>query len=783
MDASTWQHSSDVGRINGGIAESDIVLDDLQGNVHVLHDCTTSDEICVAQEARVSPDGRKIAYSVGYANSLVDVYHDRIKLGIKEIPALTHARLFIYDLDSGETRPVPNHDGKSIDRQPEWLDDNTLVFASNRANLFPHKSQFSQHRGKRENGSQRWTATAYGVSQYYGYGHAGKSMQIWTMKVDGTGAKNLTPHETMALSPTVMSNGDIIYSCWNGHANEAFDSPNRHSGAPGTEINKWWLCQMDGNGAGGGVALGGHGSPLLKTRGWLNNTSGGEGASALRAVRSVAEIRKDYLAATNYYRANHTGSMGIVYGWSYLGGRVEGVSRLDSYKHRIHSSDREGSGQYLPSDFVALTPYGNDADSHAPRRNAQGQVMGKAGHASALPNTDDFMITHGRGVCYGPTFTENANQQYTGGEPLCMKGIYRVKVDQVTDSFDTRQMELIAGDTLWHAFDADAVASYQALWGQPAPERPEPLAGDACFLQVVDARKSELQAPKPYDWANTLYQQCSIQGCAINTEDRSFHANTMHYLTVYEVEMWDRSYANGNKEEFANTINNHGFKSLAVQGYQQIEADGSVRMRVPCETPLQIVGQDKDGMTIAHDDKLHSLQRGETRTCHGCHDGHSEERAAAIGSSAEARFAKTIAARSNRPAPDNGYRTTWEDVKPIIVQRCSGCHGDMHDADGLLDSRIAWDHEQIDWPWAERQPTLNGSYRVPRPYTSKWVAKMARDSLLYWKCMGARQDGRTDAQYDNDIDFGPAHKSSATPTECQVIGQWIDQGIQRGYQP
>ena len=107
----------------------------------------------------------------------------------------------------------------------------------------------------------------------------------------------------------------------------------------------------------------------------------------------------------------------------------------------------------------------------------------------------------------------------------------------------------------------------------------------------------------------------------------------------------------------------------------------------------------------------------------------------------------------------------------------------MHDQDGLLDSRIAWDYEQIDWPWAVRQPTLNGSYRMPRPYTSKWVAKMARDSLLYWKCMGSRQDGRTDAQYPNDIDFGPAHKTSATPAECQVIGQWIDQGIQRGYEP
>ena len=69
-------------------------------------------------------------------------------------------------------------------------------------------------------------------------------------------------------------------------------------------------------------------------------------------------------------------------------------------------------------------------------------------------------------------------------------------------------------------------------------------------------------------------------------------------------------------------------------------------------------------------------------------------------------------------------------------------------------------------------------FDLPRPYSSKWVAKFARDSLLYWKCVGERTDGRTDGQYPNDIDFGPAHDSGATAEECRVIGRWIDTGIQ-----
>ncbi|MEM9255889.1 MAG: hypothetical protein AAGA91_10590 [Pseudomonadota bacterium] len=777
-DASNWQHVSDVGRINGGIAESDVVIDDLAGNVRVIHDCTTSADICVAQEARVSPDGGRIAYSVGYGNQLTEVRINGVAMGIYDIPALTHAQLFIYDLQTQSRTAIPNHGPGVIDRQPEWLDNDTLAFSSNRANVYPHKTQFSQHRGTYADGSPRWFGAAYGVSQPYGYRNAGKSMQIWAMDIDGSNARNLSPHETMALSPMVMTNGDILYSCWNGHGNEAFDSAFRHTNGPGTEVNKWWLCQMDGNGAGGHVVLGAHKSPLLRTRDWLPaGFTGGEGASELRALRSAAEIRRGYIAITNYYRSNHTGSMGIVYGMSYKGPGVEGVSRLNNYQYRVYSSDREGSGRYIPSDFVALTPYGNDQDI-APRRDPLGRVVGKAGYASALPGTDTFMLTHARGVCYEAAPFDWGNRAWTGGEPLCQKGIYRAKVAQVTNPFDTDQLEPMAGGDDWQAYDADAITTFAALWGQDLPAQAVPLTGDRCFLQVVDARAAELQAPNGYDWRRHLYEQCSSQGCAVNSENRDFHANNMHYLTVLEVGLWDISYADGNQAEFGRTTNNHGFKRVGVWGYQAIESDGSARMEVPCETPLQIIGQDIDTMSIAHDDKLHSLRRGETRTCHGCHDGHSEERAAELGQSPEARFAGTLASVTTRSKPANGYRVTWSDVAPILIDRCSGCHTDMLDSDGLLQSRVAWDFEQLDWPWMDRQPAGNGSFRLPRPYTSKWVAKFARDSLLYWKCMGARQDGRTDRQYADDIDFGSAHPA-ADPEDCAVIGHWIDQGIQK----
>ncbi|MFT4518890.1 MAG: hypothetical protein ACI9JM_001279 [Halioglobus sp.] len=857
-EAANWQHASDVGRINGGLAEADVVIDDLNGKVKVIYNCTTSKEVCVAHEARVSPDGTKIVYSVGWGNNLIPVSVGGYKLGIEEVPGLTHARLFIYDLKTGKNKAIPHHPERAIDRQPEWLNNEKIVFASTRGNTYPIKNQFGFHQGTDQFGRGRCFNTPYCVSQEYGYGLAGRSMQLWTMNIDGTQARNITPHESNALAPAVMSNGDILYSCWNVQENKAFDAAPRNSNNPGTGKNKWWLCRTDGNGADGTVVLNGHKTTTLKTRGWLpSRMTGGEGRSELRAIRSVAEIHKGHLAVSNYYRSNHVGSMGIIYGMDYKDPHIEGCSTARCYPDGESNSNKPGSGRYVPSSLLAITPYGTDQDIDV-RRDGKRRPLGKAGYAAPLPNTDKaFMITHGRGSCYEVTPVQQANRNAMRGEPTCQKAIYKVKVPMVTDPFDERQMEMIAGGNSWQAFDSRAIATYQSLHGQPMPDQLPALDPNAaCYLEVVDAREGELfPSAEKYSWLNNLYQQCAFQGCAVNTEDPDFYRKNVANLSILLPEMWDVTYSNGNQEEFAKTINNMGYKSIAILGSQPLKADGSVKMQVPCEVPIIMAGTDKNGMSIAHDAMLHSLRKGETRTCHGCHDGHSEERARQLGKGAQERFKHTMAFNTNPPMPKRKAPITFASVQPILEKRCTSCHKDMNNGDGLLYSRIAQDYEQHDWNWARKHPALgqhttidhvaikgggrrykvgeqlvfqkpgakgqvaavgprgnitkisltaggNGyeamtavtvnsaagksahlvamtsRFDLSRPYTSKWVAKFARDSLLYWKCIGSRQDGRSDRQYGNDIDFGPAHISGATPEECRTIGQWIDTGIQ-----
>jgi hypothetical protein len=800
-EQANWQHASDVGRINSRIAEADVVIDDLAGKVEVLFDCTKSAINCIAQEARVSPDGKKIAYSVGFgvpgAAGLSGVYswYPATLLSIKELPVLRCAQIYIYTIDTGTSVPVPNHPGGdcatiyprnapgAIDRQPDWLDNNTLVFSSNRGNTYPFKGQFPEHQAP-----GRCAAWPYCVSQEYGYGHDGKSMQIWTMKIDGRQAKNISPHEQMALSPAVMTNGDILYSCWNAHGNKSHDSYT--SVRPGTAKNKWWLCRVDGNGADETVILNAHKTTYLKSADWLpSSIQGGEGVDELRAIRSAAEIHRGKIAVTNYYRENHVGSMGIIFGFNYTNPHVEGCSTAACYKDSYSKSTVPGTGQYVPSSLRAITPFGQDTDGDV--RFKDGMAAGKAGYAAPYSATE-ILITYGAGSCYEVTFNAEANRTWHGGAPTCWKSIYKVKVPMVTDPFDTNQMEHLAGGAGFQSWDARAITTYQKLYGQKAPLRPEPLDPNAgCYLQVVNARKSELFPAEPTTWKNTMYAHCAHQGCAVNPDSPEFYSKNVKFFSVLIPEMWDITYSNGNETTYANTLNTIGHKSIGHYKREPLLADGSVRMRVPCETPLLMVGENADKVELAHDEMLHSLRAGETRTCHGCHDGHSQERAAqiqalcpeGIACTPELRFYFTKASKVEPQLAKRKVPVTFERIGPILENRCGGCHEGFEN-DELLYSRIVYDYEQIDFPWLKRKVGQTGEaatpYYLARPHTSWWLSKFALESPLYWYASNKRTDGRTNAADKDDIDYLTTHRSGVTKAEARLIGQWIDQGAQNG---
>jgi hypothetical protein len=806
-EVANFQYATDVRRINDSLAEADVVIDALDGSTpEVIFDCTGNDDYnCVAQEARVSPDGKKIVYSVGFAAPGKDGLSPQFNGLIQELGPLLCAQLYIYDLENKTNTPIGNHPGgncaanqdnvaRAIDRQPAWLSNTELVFVSNRAGKWPDREGGNQHLKYCDN-------HPYCVSQTYPYGPAGQAMQLWKMNIDGTQAANWGPQDLNSLAPEVMANGDVVYSCYNAHADKGF--------APGqnTQValpNLMWLCRVDGNGADMTVKLHGHKQNILKTWGWMpvapaiggvSKAKGGLlGFEDIRGLRSVAEIFRNKLAVTTYYRANHNGSNGAIYAFDFGNPHVEGCSTESCIKYPYvePASRTPGSGTFLPSSFKALTPWGQSGDSH-PGFEYRGQGIpdrsfGKAGYPAAL-DADHFMITHARGQCYAAASGVELTKRWLGDTAVCRRTIMKVyapagatsELPSTTNPFDRSQMVPLVDDPRYQVWDAKPIKTYQALFGQAAPKRPAPLQPGKCYLQVVDARRSELYARPGSHPQSGSTQRCAWQGCAVQpqTENPDFVADNMKFLSITLPKLWDISYQ-GNEELYKRTMNTVGYRD--IKGYQRVplEADGSVKVEVPCDTPLLMSGENARGERIAHDDMLHSLRPGETRTCHGCHDAHSEERFAELGEvPAATRFAKTAAASRTPTAGKAHDLPKFAQVQPIITRSCGGCHTGFENVD-LLYSRIVWDTRQRDFkPWLPITPATPGvnDNALWRPLTSRFVSKFALESPLYWYANNKRMDGRTNATFNWDIDYKAGHPDTGISAQERVLlKDWLDNG-------
>ena len=225
------------------------------------------------------------------------------------------------------------------------------------------------------------------------------------------------------------------------------------------------------------------------------------------------------------------------------------------------------------------------------------------------------------------------------------------------------------------------------------------------------------------------------------------------------------------EDDFKNSIGNR----LGLFGDVPLLADGSFKAQLPCDVPFVMAGVDADGRVIKRDQVPQSLRPGEKRVCTGCHQHSSPGRAyeASI-----AFAAKPVQLLSTHRVP-----TFEDDIRPIFERRCLSCHVD--DVPLMDYDKLVWDFVQ-ESVLPERRVQVRETtdkrrqYGLQRPYTSKYVNTMfARESLLYWKAANRRLDGRTDATYANDIDFGPNHPVNISPPELRSLAAWLDSGAPR----
>ena len=582
-DYSLWDHGVGVGRIDGGFPESDIAIEDKAGKQTIIHNCTESDKICVTDDPRVSPDGKKILYWEGTGDRLIDVYTIGIKpkekTGAKDINALTECRLWVYELETGEGYPISS--GR-CDRTADWLDNDTVVFASNRSREYvpltcPGKVNPVQ-----------------GMQYKLGYQlHRGDIVDRQLTNIE-----RLTPHHPNLLSPEVTASGRILPSVHNAGERTCFNTSPK---------NAWYVANMDTNGADQTSAeFAFHRYPNMKTyelvptidplrRGILAST---------KAFRVVTEIEKGLFCGNEYYRNNHGGSNGILHCWRE--NNNEGVLKGNQLKsaEQFGAFSLDGSGQFVPSSHYVATPWAESQDALV-RFDKQGRAFGKVG--ASFAHTDySFGFVWSKGMSYthaidvslsryppdGIDFTDSKN---LGGEPPAHRVIAAAKVPVVTDPFDPKQVEILSSHPKKHRYAPAQIRPYRVHFGQDAPSQAPRLAKGKAILKSENVHEHQVF---PIPGKTSKGERAAIQG---NLEEGTITTACIDYIKPFKSQ----------PQTFGLDVDQTECVAVAE--------DGSTEMEVDAERVFQMFWLDAGGKELSRDHSLHSLRSGETRCCVGCH--------------------------------------------------------------------------------------------------------------------------------------------------------------------
>lgn len=606
--AGSWDNAVDVGRFRGGFAESDTVVEYSDGRWERIHNCTTDNTMdCAAEDVRVSPNGQWAAYWVGNGDGRLDDVYIRDSVPRTKVPGAKNIRyvescdIWLYHFTSKKSYLATNNGpSKNCDRNPDWIDNETLVLASDREGTYPS-----------------WTPAGTPTGSKY---YTDKSAHIHSAKIVDNRLQdfvNLTPHECNAVSPMVHTSGDIWYSSFMGCGVRGSLSTSPR--------NQWYvkrICQY------GNCSFAEHGfhrmdkGPYLKTHQDIPNIDPRykgtpESAKVLRPVAQLtapSEGKPAKMAVVSYYRNTKVGGHGSIHCLDDLPG--EGVLTAAEVLGTYNKSTVPGSGHFAPSTLEVCTPFANSQDER-PRKllytDASGveksRVVGIAG--GAAPHTEAvFMFTWAKGNSYDVSepFT---NEEWLDGQPSSHRVLALALTPRITDPFDTEQVKVISSNNAFHRYNGQQVTTYREKFGQDTPTRQEPLDPTATTQMVVE--NMFLMGTVPIPGKTDALSRAAMQGNVVDD---------------YAVQAMDggefcAKYLKANKtlptkfeHDYEETVcakpNNKGCVVLPI------EPDRLFEMLVK-----------RGDKILGHDVLVHSLRKGETRTCAGCHFEHDEPSAIA----------------------------------------------------------------------------------------------------------------------------------------------------------
>jgi len=124
------------------------------------------------------------------------------------------------------------------------------------------------------------------------------------------------------------------------------------------------------------------------------------------------------------------------------------------------------------------------------------------------------------------------------------------------------------------------------------------------------------------------------------------------------------------------------FAPTRTIGIVKVEDDGSAYFKVPAGTPVYLQALDENYCEVRRMRTSFTLQRGEFRSCAGCH----ESRLEAVGNRAT-YSSKPLSRAPQTPKPppwgDCTVQDYRRDTQPIFDRHCVRCHGEKKPKAGL----------------------------------------------------------------------------------------------------
>lgn len=552
-----WDRLPDTGNLVGGFrAPGQLVYRESDGTETIIYDCMAS--TCLPFDASVSLDGTKIAFSVYFADKLVNPRSEGYYLPQTQFEKVAAgAQIFIYDIASGQTTSWPYTPGV-MDVSPAWLPDDRMLFASNREAYAPPYS------GARNPGYDPPTPRLYIADN------------------DGTNVVDITPHEVAGAShPYLLDSGKVVYSShWRAH-NLPFYKTNSNVQGMATRANLWVVSSIDQEGGDFTVIFGGH-----RNKFEYIEPPGFPKVNDLKALHYLGQRNNGHICAANYYRANNLGT-GDVLCWPPQAPGLEGPAP-----------------DFMPDGLYSVAGWTTSNDK-ASRMMGDGTInhfLGKLGWPDAAPD-GGLIVTFAQGYCTQNQAAMSKNQPQVDAsrdKVGCDAGVYQTTV--IPSALPT-DLKVIVDRPEWHEFAARSVRPRQI-----AVAAPRKSASGLCEIVNTDAGQSDARAFQKYRF-NFNYFTTANNGGEIQGLPHS-DVKAVRFYAVKPIP-WPR---NGDVAGYSSLGN-----TTQLLGDVPLLADGSFRVALPCDLPYVMAGVDNLGHAIKRDQFPQSLRKGEERVCKGCH--------------------------------------------------------------------------------------------------------------------------------------------------------------------